>query len=432
MRAAQTAQKKGLTVALIESKQIGGVCLNIGCIPTKSLLYSTSILAIAKQAGHHGVSVTQADGSLDVLQNRQRSVVGTIRDSVERSLRESGIEIIKGAARFLSGNEIDAGHEKVCAKDVIIATGSSARRLEGFATDAHILYPDDIFNLSHVPDSLLIVGAGAIGCEFAGFFNAMGSRVTVLEIQETILPLLDLDLTKRLAISFRKKGIGIVTGAALEHIEREGEHIRVLYSTGSGDVFSDILVSAGRQPNTDLLHLEKAGVKIRDGGWVDVDSQYRTSADHIWAIGDCIGRRLVAHAAEREGEIVVGILCGEPESLDYSLIPEVVYTSPEVAAVGMKESGIDDIGTYGALKGRFGSVAKAHILNEVDGIFKIIYQKDSGTIVGAHMYGYGVSELISFFSLAIHKETTLKELKKIVFPHPTLSEAIHQAVGDIS
>jgi len=396
--AAIEASSLGAKVALIEKDEIGGVCLNKGCIPTKSYLKSA------------------ADHNLDLPSIRRRSadIVERLKGQLDQSLKARKIDIIKGAAAFLDKATVEAGGERISARAFIIATGSSPRALDTLKSDRkRIFYSEEILGLERIPADITVIGGGAIGCEFASFFAALGSKVSLVEMLERILPKEDKDLSNRLEGIFRKKGIEVSTGVA---------------SLDAGTIKSEvILVSIGRTPNTGGIGLEKAGISLKDG-CIAVDEYLRTSAENIFAIGDCIGRYNLAHAASAEGRLASRNALGRNTAMDYNIMPMCVYSFPEAASVGLNAEAAQEKG-YAAVAGRafFAASGRAQVQGETEGFVKLVADKKSGKILGCQVLGYNASELIGIISVAIKGGLTLKGLSEVIQPHPSFSEAVQEA-----
>lgn len=416
--AAIEASSLGAKAAIIERDEIGGVCLNRGCIPTKAHLKSALVYDECRHSGEFGISLKGFDFSLPLIRQRSTDIVHRLKDRLEGSLRAGKIELIKGEAVFLDKGMIAVDGVKISARAFIIATGSSPRALGSLKSDRkRIFYSEEILGLERIPADITIIGGGAIGCELASFFAAFGSRVRLIEMLERILPKEDKDLSNRLEGIFTKKGIEVSTGVSSLEI---------------GKIKSEVvLISVGRSPNTDGIGLEKAGVSV-NGGRIIVDEYLKTSSENIFAVGDCIGRYNLAHAASAEGRTAVRNALGKNTVMDYSIMPMCVYSFPEAASVGLNTEEAEKKG-YGVITGRafFAGSGRAQVQGETEGFVKLTADKKTGKILGACILGYNASELIGIISVAIKSGLTVKDLADVIQPHPGFSEAIQEAASNM-
>lgn len=416
--AALQASSSGAKTALIEKGETGGVCLNRGCIPTKAYLKSAAVYEEFKKANEFGISSKGLEFSLPLIRQRSSEVVNRLRLQLEGSLKGRNIDLIKGEAVFLDKETVSAGGEKISARAFIIATGSSPKALGALKSDRkRIFYSEEILGLEKMPADMTIIGAGAIGCEFASFFSALGCKVNLVEMMERILPKEDKDLSNRLEGIFKDKGISVSTGVSALDI---------------GKIDSDvILVSIGRSPNTFGIGLEKAGVVLKDGR-ISVDERLKTSAGNIFAVGDCIGRYNLAHAASAEGKIAARNALGGNEVMDYGLMPMCVYSFPEAASVGLSAEEAEKMG-YETVTGRsfFAGSGRALTQGETEGFLKLVADKKTGKALGTQIVGYNASELVGIISVAIRGGLTLKDLADVVQPHPSFSEAVQEAASNM-
>jgi len=430
--AAEMAGKKGLKVVLFEEKELGGVCLNEGCIPTKALLYSAKTLDCARHADRYGVAVEGASPDFASMVKRKNKVVKKLSGGVRLKMRDAGVEVVPSRVSILGGSEgdfsLEAEGEKYSASRILVCAGSSAfiPPIPGLDYSSPVIMTStEALSLEEIPQSVVIIGGGVIGMEFASLFNSLGSKVTVLEMLPKILGPIDGEVSYMLRKNYEKKGVEFHLGCRVKAIEG-GD---VLCEDPSGATFhcraGKILLSVGRRANLTGYGLENLGVEVDKG--IVVDERMRTSVPGVYAAGDVTGFSMLAHTAGREGEVAVNNICGISDSMSYKAIPGVVYTNPEVACVGLSEDlalqqGID-VRVFRlpmAYSGRF--VAE----NELgEGICKIITFED-GTVAGAAMMGNPCSELIQTISLAIERGITVEELSRTVFPHPSVSEIIRE------
>ena len=432
--AAIHATQLGLTAALIEREKVGGVCLHKGCIPTKLLLETAGNLSLVRGSRDFGITAENISLDYGALSARKERVVGALHKGLRSLIQKHKVEIIEGDARLLSPREVEVNGRRLQAKNVVLATGSRPKALPGLEPDgAHILTSDDCLELTEVPKSVAVVGAGSIGLEFASFYLDVGADVTVIELLPRLLPLEDADLGKGIEKLLAGRGAAVLTAArvrpeatrvfdnmvelAVEH-GGEGKTVRA----------EKVLVATGREPLTEGLGLENTNVKV-ENGCVVVDESYRTGEPGVFAVGDVIGGLQLAHVAAAEGYIAAEAAAGkDTEPLDYSRVPRVTYTRPHVAAVGMTE---EQAGERGAgVKTRrfsFRSNAMAQIHGDADGFVKIVYDADSGDVLGVHVLGHQAGELIAEAALARFLNASVWELGTNIHPHPSLSEVLGEA-----
>jgi dihydrolipoamide dehydrogenase len=425
--AAERAGQQGLTVALFELKAVGGVCLNEGCIPTKTLLFSAKILDYTHHAEKYGIKATDAVADFPAMMSRKDKIVRKLVAAVENKMKHNKVEVVKAKVTILDNKKgivtLEADGKTFECRNILICTGSEAAipPVKGL-TEANYLTNSEILSLNHVPASLAIIGGGVIGLEFANLFNVLGSKVTVIEMMSEILPGMDQDISQLLRKECSKKGIDFHLKARVTeihhkniHLEKEGQSIEIKAD--------EILVSTGRKPVVTGFGLENIGVEMLKGG-IRIDENCRTNIPNVYAAGDVTGFSMLAHTASREGEVAVNHIAGKPDRMRYKAIPGVVYTNPEVAVVGLTEEealnkgiGIEVQKLPMTYAGRF--VAENEMFQ---GLCKIIVGKQYHEILGVHMIGNPSSEMIFGAAMAIEAQLTLKELKEIVFPHPTVSE----------
>ncbi|MEA1887721.1 MAG: dihydrolipoyl dehydrogenase [Bacteroidota bacterium] len=435
IRAAQLKMK----VAVIEKAEPGGVCLNWGCIPTKSLLKSAKVFDFMKHADEYGVSVDgDASANLEKMVERSRSVAEGMSKGVQYLFKKNKIEIIEGFGKLKKKGVVkvdtDDGTKELSSDHIIIATGARAKELPGVKIDGKkIIGYREAMTLKEKPESMIVIGSGAIGSEFAHFYNSIGTKVSLVEFLPAVVPNEDKEVSKQLERSFKKAGMKILTNTSVETVDTEGEKCVASVTTkkGTEEIEADIVLSAvGVTANIEGIGLEEAGVKTEKGK-ILVDKYYKTSIDGIYAIGDVVKGPALAHVASAEGIICVEKIAGlEVEGLDYNNIPACTYTSPEVASCGYTEDEAREKG-YEIKVGKFPFTAsgKASAEGAREGFVKLIFDEKYGELLGAHMLGAGVTEMIAEIVVARKLETTAHEIIKSVHPHPTMSEAIMEAAA---
>ncbi len=432
--AAIRASQLGLTAAIVERDKIGGTCLHRGCIPTKAWLETAETLAKVRKSGVFGVRAENISLDYSTVVARQKQVVETLHKSLRSVIQKHKIEMIEGEARLLSPTQVAVGERVLTAKNVVLATGSRPRDVPGLAVDGtRILNSDQLLELAELPKSILIIGGGAVGAEFASFFADVGSEVTLIEMMPTLVPLEDADLGKALAKALAARGVNVMTSArvlpegtrtydSVVELTVQREHTE---QTLKGEV---ALVAVGREAATQELGLDTSRVQM-ERGWLRVDERYRTDEPNIYAVGDAIGGLLLAHVAAAEGFIAAAEIAGkQTEPLNYNRVPRVTYSHPQVAAVGLTEEQARQEGhNVKTQRFSFRYNAMALIQDETEGFAKIVYDADSGDLLGTHIIGHHASELIAEAALARFLEASAWEMGSNIHPHPTLSEALGEA-----
>lgn len=436
--AAIRASQLGLKTAIVEKENLGGVCLNWGCIPTKALIKSAQVFEYIQHAEDYGISVNDVKHDFNKVIKRSRDIAQGMSKGVNFLMKKNKIDVIMGYGKVLTGKKVEVKSDEstkiLAAKNIIIATGGRSRELPSLRQDGKkIIGYREAMNLPKQPKKIVIVGSGAIGVEFAYFYNAMGSKVTIMEYLPNILPNEDIDVSKALASTFQKKGIEIHTSTEVTNVDTSGKSCIVSYKNSKGDQkmdFDIVLSAVGVSTNLDNLGLEAMGIKT-ESGRVVVDDLYKTTAPGYFAIGDIVHGPALAHVASAEGIICVeGIAGHKPEPLDYSNIPGCTYCSPEVASVGMSEKQAIDAGHEIKVgKFPFSASGKASAAGAKEGFVKMIYDAKYGELLGAHMIGSNVTEMIAEIVAVRKLETTGMELLKTVHPHPTMSEAVMEATA---
>ncbi|MBC8084593.1 MAG: dihydrolipoyl dehydrogenase [Hymenobacter sp.] len=437
--AAIRASQLGLKVGVIERESLGGICLNWGCIPTKALLKSAQVFEYLNHASEYGLKAEGVSFDFHAVINRSRGVADGMSKGINFLFKKNKIDTLTGTGKLLAPGQVeltkpDGAKETVAATSIILATGARSRELPAMPVDdVKIIGYRKAMTLEQLPKRLVVVGSGAIGVEFAYFYRAMGSEVTVVEFLPRIVPVEDEEISRQMEKSFKKMGINVLTSAEVTHVDTAGEGCQVTIKTEKGEqqVACDIVLSAvGVTTNLENLGLEELGIKV-ERGRIIVDDYYQTSVPGIYAIGDIVPGPALAHVASAEGIICVEKITGHhPEPLNYQNIPGCTYATPEIASVGLTEAEARKQG-YDVLVGKFpfSASGKAAAGGVKDGFVKVIFDKKYGEWLGAHMIGSNVTEMIAEVVVARKLETTGHEIIKSVHPHPTMSEAIMEATA---
>jgi len=428
--AAIRAAQLGARVAVIEKNDLGGTCLNKGCIPTKSLISSVNILNFIRKAKDFGIKVEEKGIDFASIMARKEGILKQLRNGIKRLLRSYNIEVIKGKAYFVSPFKIKVGDEFFNVRKCIIATGSISSEIPGIKIDGEkIMTSEHILQLKHIPSSLLIIGGGAIGLEFACIFQALGTNVTIVEALSNIIPEEDREISQTLEKILMAKGIDIKKNTTIEGINYIDKGIEVILKSSSINklIIERVLIATGRKPYIRGLSLESAGI-ICENNKIIVNEKMETNIKGIYAIGDVTGPPFLAHKACAEGIIAAENAMGRQATMDYRVIPYCVFTIPEVASVGLSEERAKEK-EYKINVGKFPFIAsgRAITLGETKGFVKIIADKGTDVILGVHIVSADATELIAEAALAIKLGCTTGEITRIIHPHPTLSEAIFQA-----
>ena len=432
------ASQLGFKTAIVEKESLGGVCLNWGCIPTKALLKSAQVFEYLKHAGDYGLSVREYDKDFDAVVNRSRNVAAGMSKGVQFLMKKNKIDVLKGHGKILSGKKVSVQNDKTevySASNIIIATGARSRELPSLPQDGKkVIGYREAMTLPKQPKKIIIVGSGAIGIEFAYFFNAMGSEVTIIEFQDRIVPVEDEEVSNQLERSFKKGGINILTKTEVTGVDSKGKGVTAFVKTIKGEekLKADIVLSAvGIKTNIENLGLEDLGIAV-DHDKILVNDFYQTNLPGYYAIGDVTSGQALAHVASAEGILCVEKISGMAvEALDYGNIPGCTYCSPEIASVGLTEVQAKEKG-YDIKVGKFPFTAsgKAQAGGTSEGFVKVIFDAKYGEWLGCHMIGVGVTDMIAEAVLGRKLETTGHEVLKTVHPHPTMSEAVMEAVAD--
>ena len=433
------ASQLGFKTAIIEKESLGGVCLNWGCIPTKALLKSAQVFDYINHAEDFGIKVDGVQSDFPAVIKRSRDVADGMSNGIAYLMKKNKIDVINGFGKLKKENVVsvtsDAKTTDYSAKHIIIATGARSRVLPNIPQDGKkILGYRDALVLKKAPKKMVVIGSGAIGVEFAYFYNAMGVDVTIVEYLSNIVPLEDKDISKQLQRTFKKSGINILTNSSVEKVDTKGDGCKVSIKTSKGSeiIECDVVLSAvGITANIEGIGLEDVGIKTENGK-ILVDDFYNTNVNGYYAIGDVLSTQALAHVASAEGIICVEKIAGHnPEKIDYKNIPGCTYCNPEIASVGYTEEQAKEAG-YEVKTGKFPFTAsgKASAAGHKDGFVKVIFDAKYGEWLGCHMIGYNVTEMIAEAVVARKLETTGHEILKSVHPHPTMSEAVMEAVAD--
>ena len=433
------ASQLGLKTAIVEKESLGGVCLNWGCIPTKALLKSAQVFEYIQHAEDFGINVKDADADFGSVVKRSRGVADGMSKGIDFLMKKNKIEVIMGTAKVKAGKKVDVVDAdgkttEYSASNITIATGARSRELPNLPQDGKkIIGYRKAMTLDKKPSKMVVVGSGAIGVEFAYFYNAMGVDVTVVEYMPNIIPVEDEDVSKQLARSFKKSGIKVMTNSSVESVDTSGKGCVVSVKTKKGEetIECDVVLSAvGITANIENIGLEDVGI-VTDKGKILVNDFYQTNMPGYYAIGDVLPTQALAHVASAEGIICVEKIAGHnPEPLDYGNIPGCTYCSPEISSVGYTEKAAKEAG-YDIKVGKFpfSASGKASAAGHKDGFVKVIFDAKYGEWLGCHMIGYNVTEMIAEAVVARKLETTGHEILKAVHPHPTMSEAVMEAVA---
>ena len=433
------ASQLGFKVAVIEKENLGGICLNWGCIPTKALLKSAQVFDYLKHASDYGLTVTAFDKDFNAVVKRSRDVAEGMSKGVQFLMKKNKIDVIDGFGKVKPGKKVDvtAADGKVTeysADHIIIATGARSRELPNLPQDGKkVIGYRQAMTLPEQPKKMIVVGSGAIGVEFAHFYNAMGTEVTIVEFMPNIVPVEDEDISKQMERSMKKAGVSIMTNASVERIDTSGNGVKAFVKTAKGEevLEADILLSAvGIKTNIENIGLEETGIAT-DRDKILVNAYYQTNVPGYYAIGDVTPGQALAHVASAEGIICVEKIAGHhPEALNYNNIPGCTYCSPEIASVGYSEKAAKEAG-YEIKVGKFPFVAsgKASAAGATEGFVKVIFDAKYGEFLGCHMIGMNVTEMIAEAVVARKLETTAHEILNAIHPHPTMSEGLKEATA---
>jgi dihydrolipoamide dehydrogenase len=428
------ASQLGLKTAVVEKENLGGVCLNWGCIPTKALLKSAQVFDYIKHAEDYGINVSEFDKDFTKVVQRSRSVADGMSKGVQFLMKKNKIEVIDGFGTLKPGKKVEVDGQTYSADHIIIATGARSRELPSLPQDGKkVIGYREAMTLKEQPKSLIVVGSGAIGVEFSNFYNSMGTEVTIVEYLPHLVPLEDEEVSKQFEKIFKKSGINVMTNASLESVDTSGKGVVATIKTkkGTEELSADMVLSAvGIAANIDNIGLDEVGI-VTDKGKIMVDEFYRTNIPGYYAIGDVVPGPALAHVASAEGITCVENIAGmHAEPIDYGNIPGCTYTNPEIASVGLTEAQAKEQG-YEIKVGKFpfSASGKASASGAKDGFVKVIFDAKYGEWLGCHMIGAGVTDMIAEAVVARKLETTGHEVLKAIHPHPTMSEAVMEAVA---
>ncbi len=428
------ASQLGLKTAVIEKENLGGVCLNWGCIPTKALLKSAQVFDYLNHAEDYGLTVKGADKDFGKVIERSRGVANGMSKGVQFLMKKNKIDVIDGFGKLKPGKKVDVDGKEYTADHIIIATGARSRELPNLKQDGKkVIGYREAMSLDKQPKKMIVVGSGAIGVEFAHFYNAMGTEVTIVEFLPNLVPLEDEDVSKQFEKSFKKAGIKVMTNSSVEKVDTSGKTVKATVKTKKGEetLEADVVLSAvGIAANIENIGLEDVGI-VTDKGKIMVNDYYQTNIPGYYAIGDCVPGQALAHVASAEGITCVEKIAGmNVEPMDYGNIPGCTYATPEIASVGMTEKQAKEAG-YELKIGKFpfSASGKASAAGTKDGFVKVIYDAKYGEWLGCHMIGAGVTDMIAEAVLGRKLETTGHEVLKAVHPHPTMSEAVMEATA---
>ncbi len=429
------ASQLGFKTAIVEKENLGGVCLNWGCIPTKALLKSAQVFEYLKHAEDYGLTVKEAGHDFDAVVNRSRGVADGMSKGVQFLMKKNKIDVIEGYGTLKPGKKVDVDGTEYSADNIIIATGARSRELPNLPQDGEkVIGYRQAMTLKKQPKKMIVVGSGAIGVEFAYFYNSMGTEVTIVEYLPNIVPVEDVDVSKQLERSFKKTGVNIMTSAEVISVDTSGKGVKATVKTKKGEevLEADIILSAvGIKTNIENIGLEDVGIVV-DRDKILVNDFYQTNIPGYFAIGDVTPGQALAHVASAEGILCVEKLAGHHvEPIDYGNIPGCTYCAPEIASVGLTEQQAKDKG-FDIKVGKFpfSASGKASAGGNKDGFVKVIFDAKYGEWLGCHMIGAGVTDMIAEAVLGRKLETTGHEVLKAIHPHPTMSEAVMEAVAD--
>lgn len=433
--AAIRAAQRGAKTVVIESDQVGGVCLNRGCIPTKTLIHSAGLYQKMQEAERFGLKVKGLSLDMQGLLKHKDNVIKTNRDGIKALFKAHGIELVKATAAIAKPGVVRAGKEEIHARAIIVATGSAPARIPGLETDGErIIGSTEALELAEVPKRVVVIGAGAVGAEFACIWNALGAEVTLVEMMPNVLPIEDEELTKRLGTLLKRRGIDVFTGTTVKSMTRKGNTVALELSGAKKDAIKAdyVLVGIGVRYNASPVTDEPSlGVQLTSKGAIAVDSRMETNIPGIFAIGDVTGKTMLAHGASAEAIVAAENATGGNRVIDYRVLPSCTFTHPELASVGLTEKEAAATGASIAV-GRFSYRAsgRAHAMGETEGLVKIVGDAATGEVLGVHILGAEAGELIATAAMAMQLEATAETIADTIFTHPTLSETVKEAAED--
>ncbi|MCL4537828.1 MAG: dihydrolipoyl dehydrogenase [Nitrospirae bacterium] len=437
--AALKAAQLGAQVTVIEDTEVGGTCLNRGCIPTKALVASAEALHKAKNLEEFGIEVTgDINPNLSKIMERKNKIVSTQVKGIRSLFKSWGVNLIEGRGMILTPEKVevqkkDNTTEIIETDKIIIATGSRPAQIPIFPFDGeHIMSSDDALNIKSIPKSLIIIGAGVIGCEFACIFKELGTEVTMVEMMPRAVSTEDPEISEILEKELKKKKIKLMTGVKVERVEGQHDGIHVYLADGKELVAEKLLVSIGRSLNTENIGLEAVGIKKGTRGEVVVNEKMETNIEGIYAIGDVTGGILLAHTASKQGIVAACNACGKEKKYDSSVVPAAIFTSPEIGSVGLREHQAEEKGiNIKTGHFQFRALGKAHAMGEIAGMIKIVADADTDKVLGVHIIGPHASDLVHEGALAMKAGLTVKEVADMIHAHPTLAEGLMEAAEDV-
>ncbi|SHK46523.1 dihydrolipoamide dehydrogenase [Hathewaya proteolytica DSM 3090] len=440
--AAIRASQLGLKTAVIENRQVGGTCLNRGCVPTKSMLHAAEVYAEIKHAGKLGINVENVTFDIEAVYNRKEETIDGLRKGIEQLFKSNGVELLNGTATIVGEHQImfvdaEGNSQDIEADNIIIATGSvpSKPPIEG-SNLPNVVTSDDLLGMNTMYDHLIVAGGGVIGMEFASLYNSFGKEVTVIELMDKILLRTDKEVSQNLAMIMKKRGVKINTKSMVKSISQEPDgKLKCTYATGdkeSSVVGDAVLLALGRRPNTTYLFGQGFSVEMSPRGFVVTDETYRTSVKNIYAIGDVNGGIQLAHVASAQGIIAVEHILGKEPSIDINVVPDCVYTNPEIANVGLTEEDAKEKGiNYSVGKASMLSNCRSTIAMQDRGFIKVVYDNDKDCIIGAQLMCARATDQINEFATAIVNKLNKEQLASVIRPHPTFGEAATEAIEDL-
>ena len=429
--AAIHAAHLGAKVAVVEKDRLGGTCLNRGCIPTKALVRSVEVLLEGRRANEFGIEVDNIKINFQKIMARKSNIVDKLVSGVEQLMKSNSISVYRDTGRILSPHLIKVNDEEIATRKLIIATGSESALLPIPGLDLPgVLTTDDILELKELPESLVVIGGSHVGVEFASIFNGLGAKVTIVKRRPLLLEPIDEEIGRRFAQTLPRQGIEVKIGAAVKAIKREGAVLKVVWDTPEGEQGVEgqmVLMATGRQPYSEGLGLSELGIKM-DGRAIVVNERLETNIDDVYAVGDVLGKSMLAHVASYEGEVAAENALGHSRQADYKAVPSCIFTQPEIAGVGITEREAKDRGIpYKVSKFPFLACGRAVTMDETMGMVKMVCNADNGRVLGMHIMGPHASDLIAEGVLAIQLGATAEDIAHAIHAHPTLSEAVHEA-----
>ncbi len=433
--AAIRAAQLGMSVIIVEKAQLGGTCLNWGCIPTKAILSCTDVLSKIMNSEEFGIKVEKVSYDLSRIMERKRSIVESLVQGLDKLFKLRKIEIVRENGSITGMNEITTSSgRKITAENIILATGSEPLELDCFNIDhINVITSNDALSLEEVPEKMLIIGGGVVGCEFAGIFSELGSKITIVEMLDMLLPTEDNQVSRSIQTSFKKKGVDIKLKTMVEKVTIIGDgNIVVNFNDGTQESYSKVLSAGGRKVNIKGNGIDEIGTELINGKFIKINDFMQTSVPNVYAIGDITGKMMLAHAAAAQGIAAVSNIAGKVQEIDYSAIPSAIFTSPEIASLGEREQDLKSKNIdYKVSRFSFAANGKAKGLGETEGFVKILTDRSGENLLGAHIVGPHASDLIHELVLVKQNKLSLHALTNSIHAHPTLSECVLEAAEGI-